>query len=39
MTSPSLINHGEELEVNLVHAPGEVHSKGLAVVPRHNPRS
>jgi len=34
---PSLINHRIELEVDLVQAPSEVNSKGLAVVSRHNP--
>ena len=39
VTSPRLINHGKELEVDLVHAPGKVNGKRLAVTPRHNPGS
>ena len=32
-----LINHGEELEVDLVYASGEVHGKRPTVAPRHYP--
>jgi hypothetical protein len=32
-----LINHGEELEVDLVYPSGEVHGKRPTVAPRHHP--
>jgi len=38
LVSPSgLIDHREELEVDLVQPPGEVNGKGLTVASRHNP--
>jgi len=32
-----LVDHREELEVNLIHAPGEMDCEGMAVVSRHDP--
>jgi hypothetical protein len=35
MTPSALVNHGKELEVNLVEPPGEVDHEGRPVRPSH----
>jgi hypothetical protein len=36
MTSPALVNHGKELEVNLVEPAGEVDNEGRPITPGHH---
>ena len=37
MTTPSLVNHGVQLEVNLVEAASEVDDQGFPIEPGHDP--